>query len=79
MASWLIRRVLCNCRRVSLLECRGVFVLLVDMWRASRAFMMRVRFGDGGGGDGMASMGLMRVARVILGSVPGVLVCVLRR
>jgi hypothetical protein len=49
------------------------FVLLVDMMRASRAFMMHVHSMDGGGGDGMASMGSMRAACVILGSAPGVL------
>ncbi len=79
MAFWLIRCVLCNCGRVSLLECRGVFVLLVDMMCASHTFMMHVRFTDGGGGDGMASMGSMRVACVILGRAPGVLAWVLRR
>ena len=79
MASWLIRRVLRNRGRVSLLECRGVFVLLVDMMHASRVFMMRVRFTDGGGGDGMAGMGSMRVAQVILGNAPGVLAWVLHR
>jgi hypothetical protein len=79
MASWLIRHVLCNHGRVSLLERRGDFGLLVDMWRASHTFMMCVCFADGGGEDGMAGMGLMRVARVILGSVLGVLVRVLRR
>ncbi len=79
MASWLMRRVLRNLGRVSLLERRGVFVLLADMWHASCTFMMCVRFAGGGGGDGMAGMGSMRVARVILGSVPGVLVRVLCR
>ncbi len=79
MAFWLIRRVLCNCGRVSLFERHGIFVLLVDMMCASRAFMMHVRFADGGGGDGMTGMGSMRVARVILGSAPGVLAWVLRR
>ncbi len=79
MASWLIRRVLRNRGRVSLLERRGVFVLLVDMWCVSHAFMMCVHFADGGGGDRMAGMGLMRVACMILGSAPGVLACVLRR
>ncbi len=79
MAFWLISRVLCNRKRVSLLERRGVFVLLVDMMHASRTFMMRVRFTDGGGGDGMASMGSMRVACAILGSAPGVLAWVLCR
>ena len=79
MAFWLIRHVLCDCRRVSLLERCGVFVLLVDMMRASRAFMMRVHSADGGGGDGMAGMGSMRVACVILGSASGVLAWVLSR
>ncbi len=79
MAFWLIRCVLCNRGRVSLLEHCGIYVLLVDMMRASRAFMMRVCFADGGGGDGMAGMGSMRVARVILGSAPGVLARVLHR
>ena len=79
MASWLIRRVLRNRGRVSLLEPHGVFVLLVDMWCASRAFMMPARFADGGGGGGMANMGLMRVAHMILGSAPRVLACVLCR
>ncbi len=79
MAFWLIRCVLCKRGRVSLLECHGIFVLLVDMMRASRAFMMHVRSADGGGGDGMASMGSMRVACMILGSAPGVLAWVLRR
>ncbi len=65
--------MLCNRGRVSLLESHGVFVLLVDLMHASRAFMMRVRSADGGGGDGMAGMGSMRVARVILGSAPGLL------
>ncbi len=78
MASWLIRRVLHNRGRVSLLELCDVFVPLVDMWPAS-CIMMPVCFVDGGGGDGMAGMGLMRVARVILGSAPRVLACVLRR
>ncbi len=62
MAFWPIRRVLHNHGRESLLERRGIFVLLVDMWRASHAFMMCVCFADRGGGDGMAGMGLMRVA-----------------
>ncbi len=79
MAFWLIRCVLCNRGRVSLLECRGIFVLLVDMMRASRAFMMHVCSANGGGGDGMAGMGSMRVAHVILGSAPGVLARVMRR
>jgi hypothetical protein len=79
IAFWLIRCVLCKRGRVRLLEHRGVFVFLVDMMRASRAFMMHVRFADGGWGEGMASMGSMRVARVILGSAPGVLAWVLRR
>ena len=79
MAFWLIRRVLCNRGRVSLLERCGIFVLLVDMVCVSRAFMMRVHSVDGGEGDGMAGMGLMRVACVILGSAPGVLAWVLRR
>jgi hypothetical protein len=79
MAFWLIRHMLCNRRRVSLLEHRGVFVLFVDMMRASHAFMMHVHSADGGGGDGMASMGSMRVACVILGSAPGVLARVLCR
>ncbi len=79
MAFWLIRRVLRNCGRVSLLECRVVVVLLVDMMHASCTFMMRVHSVDGGEGDGMAGMGLMRVACVILGSAPGVLARVLRR
>ncbi len=79
MASWLIRPVLRNRGRVSLLECRGVFVFLVDMWHASRAFMMHVHFADRGGGDRMASMGSMRVACMILGSAPGVSARVLRR
>jgi hypothetical protein len=55
------------------------FVLLVDMMRASRAFMMCVHSTDEGEGDGMAGMGSMRVARVILGSASGVLAWVLRR
>jgi hypothetical protein len=79
MVSWLIRCMLCNQGRVSLLEHRGIFVLLMDMWRVSRAFMMHVRFTVGGGGDRMAGMGSMRVTRVILGSAPRVLACVLRR
>ncbi len=79
MAFWLIRRVLCNCGRASLLERCGVFVLLVDMTHASRAFMMHVCSADGGGGDGMAGMGSMRVACMILGSALGVLARVLRR
>jgi hypothetical protein len=79
MASWLMRCVLRNCGRVSLLERRGVFVLFVVMVCASRAFTMPVRFADGGGRDGMSGMGLMRVARVILGSAPGVFARVLRR
>ncbi len=76
---WLIRCVLCKCGRVSLLECRGVFVLLVDMMRASRAFMMCVHSADGGGGDKMASMGSMSVTCMVLGSTPRVLAWVLRR
>ncbi len=79
MAFWLIRCVLCKRGRVSLLERRGIFVLLVDMMHASHAFMMRVRSMDVGGGDEMAGMGSMRVARVMLGSAPGVLARVLRR
>jgi hypothetical protein len=79
MAFWLIRRMLCNRGRVSLLERHGVFVLLVDMMHASHAFMMRVHSTDGGGGDGMASMGSMRAARVMLGSAHRVLARVLRR
>jgi hypothetical protein len=79
MAFLLIRRMLCNHGRVSLLERRDIFVLLVDMMRASRTFMMRVHSVDGGGGDGMAGMGSMRVACMILGSAPGVLARVLRR
>ncbi len=62
--------------RVSLLERRGIFVLLVDVWHASRV-MMQVRFADVGEGDGMAGMGSMRVACVILGSANGVLACIL--
>jgi hypothetical protein len=79
MAFWLIRRVFCNRGRVSLLERRGIFVLMVDMMRVSRAFMMHVRFADGGGEDGMASMGSMRVTHVILWSAPRVLAWVLPR
>ncbi len=78
MAFWLIRCMLRNRGRVSLLERRGVFVLLVNMWCAS-PFIMCVRFADGGRGDGMAGMGLMKVARVILGNAPGVFACVLRK
>jgi hypothetical protein len=79
MAFWLIRCMLCDCGRVSLLERRGVFVFLVDMMPASRAFMMHVCSVDGGRGDGMAGMGSMRVTHVIQGSAPGVLARVLRR
>jgi hypothetical protein len=79
MASWLIKRLLHNRRRVILMERHGIFVLLVDMWHASHTSMTRLRFADGDGGDGMASMGSMRVARLILGSALEVLARVLRR
>ncbi len=79
MAFWLIRHMLCNRGRVSLLERSGIFVLLVDMMRVSRTFMMHVHSTDGGGGGGMARMGSMRVACMILGSAPGVLARVLHR
>ncbi len=79
MASWLVRRVLRNCGRASLLDHRGIFVLFVDIVRASRIAAMRMRFADGIGGDMVAESGSMRGARVIFGSAPGVFACVLHR
>jgi hypothetical protein len=55
------------------------FLLLMDMMRASRALMMRVRSTNGGGEDGVAGMGSMRVACMILGSAPRVLARLLHR
>ncbi len=79
MASWLMRRVLRNLGRASLLGRCGVLVLFMDIIRASPIAAMRMRFVDGVGGDIVAGSGLMRVARVIFGSAPGVFACVLRR
>ncbi len=71
MASWLMRRVLRNRIRASLLDRRGIIVLYVDIVHALRIAAMRVRFADGGGGDVVARSGSMRVACVICGSTPG--------
>jgi hypothetical protein len=79
MASWLMRHVLRNRGRVSLLDCRGVFVLFVDIVCASRIAVMRMRFTNGIGGDVVAGSGLMRFVCVILGSAPGVFACILHR
>jgi hypothetical protein len=72
MASWLMRCMLRNRRRASLLDHRGVFVLFVDIVRASSIAVMRMHFADGVGGDVVAGSGLMRFACVIFGSAPGV-------
>ncbi len=66
------------------MERRGVFVLDGDVLHALLAFIMRALFayvvgGDGGGVGRMAGNGLMSVARVIVGSAPGVLAHVLCR
>jgi hypothetical protein len=79
MASWLMRRMLRNHRRASLLDCRGIFVLFVDIVHASRIAAIRMRLADGVGGDVVAGSGSMRVACVILGRAPGVFAHVLRR
>jgi hypothetical protein len=79
MASWLMRRMLHNRGRASLLDRCGIFVLFVDIVRASRIAAMRMHFADGIGGDAVARSGSMRVARVIFGSAPGVFAHVLRR
>jgi hypothetical protein len=79
MASWLMRRVLRNRGRASLLDGCGIFVLFVDVVRASRIAAMRMCFADGIGGDVAAGSGLMRVACIIFGSASGVFACVLHR
>jgi hypothetical protein len=79
MASWLMRPMLHNCGRASLLDRCGVFVLFVDIVCASRIAVMRMRFTDGIGGDVVAGSGLMRVTCIIFGSAPGVFARVLRR
>jgi hypothetical protein len=79
MASWLMRCVLRNHGRASLLDHRGIFVLFMDIVRASRIAAMCMHFTDGIGGDVVAGSGSMRVARIIFGSTPGVFACVLRR
>ncbi len=79
MASWLMKRVLHNRGRASLLDRCGVFVLFMDIVRASHIAVMRMRFVDGVGGDVVVGSGSMRVARVIFGSAPGVFACILRR
>ncbi len=77
MASWLMRRVLRNLGRASLLD-RGILVLFVDIICTSRIAAMRMRFVDGIGGDMVAGSGSMRVACIIFGIPPGVFACVLR-
>jgi hypothetical protein len=79
MASWLMRRVLRNRGRASLLDRRGIFVLFIDIVHASCIAMMHMRFADGVGGDVVVGSGSMRVAHVIFGSAPGVFACILRR
>jgi hypothetical protein len=71
MASWLMRRMLRNRGRASLLDRRGIFVLFVDIVRASCIAVMRMRFADGVGGDVVVGSGSMRVAWVILGAPLG--------
>jgi hypothetical protein len=77
VASWLMRHMLRNSGRTSLLDRHGIFVLFVDIICASRIAVMR--FTDGVGGDVVVGSGLMRVACIIFGSAPGVFACVLRR
>ncbi len=72
MASWLMRRMLHKGGRASLLDRCGVFVLFIDIVCASRIAGMRMHFADGIGGDVVVGSGLMRVARIIFGSAPGV-------
>ncbi len=79
MASWLMRHVLRNRGRASLLDRRGMFVLFVDNVCASRLTAMCMRFTDGIGGDVVAGSGSMRVACIIFGSAPGVFTRVLHR
>ena len=79
MASWLMRHVLRNRGWASLLDRCGVFVLFMDIVRASHIAVMRMRFTNGIGGDVVAGSGLMRFVCVILGSAPGVFACILRR
>ncbi len=79
MASWLMRLVLRNLRRASLLDRRGVLVLFVDIICTSRIAATGMRFVDGIGGDVVSGSGSMRVACIIFGSAPGVFACVLRR
>ncbi len=79
MASWLMRRVLHNHGRASLLDHCGVFVLFVDSVCTSCIAAMRMHFADGVGGDVVAGSGSMRVACIIFGSTLGVFARVLHR
>ncbi len=79
MTSWLMRRVLCNCGRASLLDPRGIFVLIMDIVCASRIAVMCFRFADGIGGEVVAGSGLMRVACITFWSAPGVFSRILHR
>ncbi len=78
MASWLMRCMLRNRNRASLLDPCGIFVLFVDIVHTLCVAAMCVRFTDGSGADVVAGIGSMRVARVICGSAPGVFVKMLR-
>ncbi len=79
MASWLMRCVLRNRGRASLLDCHCIFVLFVDIVCTSRIAVMRMCFADGIGGDVVVGSGLMRITCIIFGSAPGMFARILHR
>jgi hypothetical protein len=79
MTSWLMRCMLRNRGKASLLDHCGIFVLFVDIVCTSRIAAMRMRFADGVGRDVVAGSGSIRVACIIFGSTPGVFACILHR